>query len=193
MLVGWIATVVLSQLARGLVIWGFGLSIMALGMLLARRRGWRLLRRVRFLLLVLIVLFAFFTPGEAMLPILGRFSPTYEGAAMAAMQGLRLVVVVMLVALLLEKADERALVSGLIVLAWPLRGLGLSIERLAVRLLLVFRYIETPPSGGWRALLAPAPEGGAVDRLTVCFSALCWWDRLFIAGLLCVILWSAIL
>jgi energy-coupling factor transporter transmembrane protein EcfT len=58
-LVGWIALIVFVQLARGPLLWGFGLVVVTLGLSFARQRSLRLVRRARFLLIVLVVLFAF--------------------------------------------------------------------------------------------------------------------------------------
>ncbi len=166
-LVGWLAVIVFIQLARGPILWGLGFVVVALGLLLARRRGLRLVRRARFLLITLVVLFAFFTPGEVLVSALGHASPTREGLALAASHGTRLLSVLVVVALLLETIDERTLVSGLMSLAAPLGVLGFPVERLALRMLLVMAYVERPPEGGWRALLdeaAPSAVGLRVRR-----------------------------
>jgi hypothetical protein len=42
-------------------LWGFGLVVVTLGLSFARQRSLRLVRRARFLLIVLVVLFAFYT------------------------------------------------------------------------------------------------------------------------------------
>ena len=109
------------------MLWGFGLVVMVMSVLFAKHRTLRLLRRIRVLLVVLVLLIVFFTPGEALLSFLGRAGPTIEGLDMALVHGGRLLVVVMLVSILLEKTDERTLVSGLMALARPLGCVGLSI------------------------------------------------------------------
>ena len=176
-LIAWAELVVLVQLARGPLLWGFGLFIGALALAFAARRSRMLVRRIRYLFLVSLVLFAFFTPGELALPGLGPASPSFEGLGLALTHGLRLLAVVMLAALLLEHTDEAALISGLSTLSRPLSLLGMSSERLAVRLLLVFRYVDKSPAGGWKGLLAgrvDADEGQVVMR----HAALQWQDRL---------------
>ncbi len=157
----------------------------------ARRRAWRLLRRSRFLVLVLVVLFGCFTPGEAVMSALAGLAPTREGLALALLHGLRLVLVVLLVALLLETTGEHALVAGLITLASPLAGLGLSVERLAVRVLLVLRYVETPPAGGWRALIGEEGMVSPSEALSVNVATLRWWDRMAMVGVAMAIAWGA--
>lgn len=193
LLVAWVVLVAFSQMARGPIEWGFGFVFVALSMVIARQRALRLLRRVRVLLAVLVILFAFFTPGEALLPVLGSAGPTVEGLVMAATHVLRLVVVVMLVALLLEMADERTLVSGLMGLAMPLAVFGLSVERLAVRTLLVFRYVESAPVGGWRTLISEESNGMPEEAVMVVFRPLRWFDRLVIGCLLALIFLVAVM
>ena len=178
-LIAWAGLVVLVQLARGPLLWGFGLFIGALALAFAARRSRLLVRRIRYLLLVSLVLFAFFTPGELALPGLGPASPSVEGLRLAVAQGLRLLAVVMLAALLLEYTDEAALVSGMLILSRPLSLLGMPSERLAARLLLVFRYVEKSPAGGWKSLLAEdvgLEEGGVALR----HAALQWQDWMVI-------------
>lgn len=178
-LIAWAGLVVLVQLARGPLLWGFGLFIGVMALAFAARRSRLLVRRIRYLLLVSLVLFAFFTPGELALPGLGPASPSVEGLRLAVAQGLRLLAVVMLAALLLEYTDEAALVSGMLILSRPLSLLGMSSERLAVRLLLVFRYVEKSPAGGWKSLLVEdvgLEEGGVALR----HAALQWQDWMVI-------------
>lgn len=182
-IVFWVALVVCSQLARGPVLWGFGLFVLAAALVLAPERARRLLKRVRILMLVLVILFAFFTPGEALIPSVGQAGPTLEGVALAAQHITRLAVVAMLVAILLARTGEQALVAGLMVLAAPLKPLGLSVERLAVRILLVFRYVEMPPAGGWRALLDEPGDAAPAEPLLVTQARLHGRDWLAISGL----------
>lgn len=150
------------------------------------------MRRARFLLIVLVVLFAFFTPGEALVSVLGQAGPTREGLALAASHGVRLLAVLILVALLLKTTDERTLVSGLMSLAAPLAVCGFPVERLALRVLLVMAYVERPPEGGWKALLdghADVPRG---QLLRVRRQPLAVSDRLLIGALLAVLAWGAL-
>jgi hypothetical protein len=117
----------------------------------------RLLRRVRFLLLAIVVLFAWFTPGEALLVGWPQLSPSREGALLALEHAARLAGVVCAVALLLEALPSERLVGGMHALCSPLALLGVSPERLALRLLLVLRYVERADAATprhWRQWLA---------------------------------------
>ena len=115
--------------------------IVAVGVF-ARARGVRLFRRVRILLFAILLLFAWFTPGEALLVDFPSFSPTREGALLAFLHAARLIVVVGCVALLLERMSADRLVSGLYALCRPASILGLSAQSLALHLLLVLRYVD---------------------------------------------------
>ncbi|MDD3353237.1 CbiQ family ECF transporter T component [Zoogloea sp.] len=187
----WAAFVLMMQIARGPLLWGLGLLIMGAALGLCRQRAFRMVRRVRVLLGVLFVLFAFFTPGEACISALGAFGPSWEGLSLALAQGARLLFLVLLVALLLESTPDRALVAGFMEVARPLTGRGRAGEVLAVRVLLALRYVETPPEGGWRALLGePAESEREVLPLRV--DAVHWrgWDGLAVILSLGVVFWS---
>ena len=118
----------------------------------AHKRDWdnaarflRLLRRVRVLLIAIAILFAWFTPGEAFFHDWPRLGPTREGLALAVLHAARLVAVVCAVAVLLERLSLQRLVSGLHALSRPLRPIGVSPERLALRLFQVVPAITPPP------------------------------------------------
>lgn len=163
LLLAWMSLVLAVQLVPDSGLVWFGLVLVPLAVAWVPLRVRRLLRRVRYLLAVLVVLFAWFTPGELMFSgVVG--SLTREGLALAAAHGARLVLVVLLAAILLEGLDASALASGIDFLCRPLLGVGGAPDRLIVRFLLVFRYVEQPPVGGWRALLVDPvlPEGEQV-------------------------------
>jgi len=188
-LIVWGALVVLVQSARGPLLWGFGLFIGAVAIMFASRRAWVLVRRIRYLLLALLVLFGFFTPGEAVLPALGQAGPSVEGLALALTHAWRLLAVVLLVAILLEFSNEALLVSGIATLARPLIFLGVCSERLAVRLLLVFRYAEASPPGGWRALLV-ARSHLSDEVLVLQRVAMAWWDWVAVGTVIMLGVWG---
>lgn len=173
LLITWIGLVLAVQVMRwpGLV-W-LGLMVGLVAIFCVPQRAGRLLRRVRYLLLVLLVLFAWFTPGELLISGFPG-SPSREGLVLAAVHGGRLILVVLLAAILLESLDASALACGIDLLCRPLGWTGVSPERLIVRFLLVFQYVENPPAGGWRALLQdstmlPDQQIPAMRRLPWCW------------------------
>jgi energy-coupling factor transporter transmembrane protein EcfT len=163
----WIAAVLLVQGADGgLLAAMVGVSL-TVALAFARVRCARLLARVWVLLLVIGVLFAWFTPGEAVFVAWPRVSPSREGLLLALTHAGRLLAVVCWVAILLARMPADRLVSGLYALARPCVVFGLPAERVALRLLLVLRYVDVARKGGkagkgghdWRQwLLAPAAD-----------------------------------
>jgi energy-coupling factor transporter transmembrane protein EcfT len=186
----WVALVVLLQTLSGPPLWlvtGLWLGV----------AGWlsfptlrRLVRRIRFLLLAILILFAWMTPGQAALPLWTTLGPTREGLLLAADHGLRLVGVVALVALLLGRGGRDFVVSGLYALMAPCRLLGLSRDRLAVRLLLVLRHAESSPPDGWRHWLdplVPRDEAEALHVRRIGFRGRDWLVLALAFGLLAVL------
>ncbi len=182
----WCALVMVGQ---GLT--GSGLAVSTLGVLLlggffAGGHLRRLIRRARFLLLTLALVFVCATPGEALLPLLGAASPTAEGLLLAAQHGGRLVLVLGLLALLLQFTPSAQFVAGVFGLLKPFAAWGLPREKMALRLMLVLQYAEERKGEGrlesWRQWLhwlegedsvASAPVSLAVAPLkTADFAAL---------------------
>lgn len=115
----------------------------------------RLVRRVRFLLLAIVVLFAWFTPGTLIVVELAQFGPTYEGVVLAAEHAGRVLAVVLCVALLMRYLSPDRLVGGLYALLRPFEPLGVPAARIAVRTLLVLEYVDSRPEAGWKQWLSP--------------------------------------
>ncbi len=189
----WLATVTLLQLLPDNMLAPAVAMCLGLGLGFARARTLRLLRRVRILLGAIFVLFAWFTPGEALLLDWPRLGPSREGSLLALAHAGRLMAVVCAVALLLERLSVERLVSGLYTLARPLRLLGLSAERLALRLLLVLRYVDASPRGSsaghWKDWLqddVAAIEAAPVRLRRERFG---WPDALLSAGVFACVLW----
>jgi energy-coupling factor transporter transmembrane protein EcfT len=127
---------------------GFTFLALVVGGLLAGAHLRRLMRRARFLLLTIGLLFACGTPGEALLPLLGAASPTLAGLEMAAQHCARLALVLALLALLFQSTSSSQLVAGVFGLLKPFSPLGLSRERVALRLMLVLQYAEDQKGEG---------------------------------------------
>ena len=191
----WLAAVASIQVLPSAALWPAVLACAAAACLFARARSLRLLRRIRLLLLAIVVLFAWFTPGEALLLDWPRAGPSREGSALALVHGARLVAVVCAVALLLEHLPLARLIGGLYALSRPLRLIGVPPERLALRLLLVLHYVDASPRGDkpthWKEWLEDEATGSdnpsvllqrerlsrtdAVVALGV-FGMLFWWS-----------------
>lgn len=129
------------------------------------------LRRSRWLLLTLLLVYAFATPGEYLAGWPYDFAPTYEGLQGGLVQAGRLVIMLTALALLLGSTARDALVAGIYPLLLPLRLFGLRPERFAARLWLTLHYVEQAPprthGNPWARLeqLAAARDTDARERI----------------------------
>ncbi len=106
----------------------------------ARVRLARALLRSRWLLLALAGVYGWTTPGEYLWP--GVLAPTHEGLVLGLAQAARLLAIVASLQLLLTNMPRPAIFAGLYVLLRPLEWLGLSRDRLALRLTLTLEMME---------------------------------------------------
>ena len=131
----------------------------------------RYIRRSRWLLLSLLLIYAYTTPGSLLWPALGSFSPSWQGLQYGLLRSARLLLMLASLAILMTCLGRQQLLSGLYQLLFPLKHLGIQVERLAVRLWLTLDYAETALadtraasfSGHLAALREglPAPDVGA--------------------------------
>ena len=99
-------------------------------------------RRFKWFFLVMIVIFAFNTPGEHIATWPFEVSPTYEGLKAGSTQLLRIVVMLAGLSLVLTLNTKQQLISGFYFLFLPLKYLGVKVERFAARLWLTLHYVE---------------------------------------------------
>lgn len=145
-----------------------------------------MLRRARWLLLPLALIYAYATPGFPLFPLLGAISPSFEGLHGGILQAGRLVVVLLGLSLLLWSSPRDNLLSGIYVLLRPFRFMGLDPERVAVRLWLTLHYAQgqsRQKMQDWRsellAMLDPAPAKATEVKLEL--FAFSWRDTLVLA------------
>lgn len=162
---------------------------------------WRLLRRVRWLLVFLLLIFAFNTPGEYVrqwpLDAGQAFVPTYEGISAGLLQATKLCVMLAGLSLLLVTTDRENLIAGFYLLATPFRIVKLNPERFAARLWLTLHYVEQAPKTGVeksgvrrhisdRISELSMPEdsaNGAPEHIQLMLPDLTWCDALVVTGL----------
>jgi hypothetical protein len=134
-----------------------------------RGQALRLLRRARWLLLVLVVAYAWTLPGADLWPSLGWLSPTDEGLRHGALRAGRLALMLAGLAVLLALTTRAQFIYGLYVLAAPLARFGFDRRAFAVRLGLTLERVEqAPPGTRWLDVLRdpePVADGPAVYRL----------------------------
>jgi len=137
----------------------------AAGALLLMALVWRgasifyvLMRRARWLLLSILLIYAYATPGEYLPGLADYLAPTYEGLQAGLMQMGRLAAMLAALSVLLALSSREDIMVGVYLLLQPLRLLGIAPERFAARLWLTLHYVETIPPGvfqrlrqhGWR-------------------------------------------
>ena len=151
---------------------------------------WRLLRRLRWLFLAVLITFAFGTPGRLLIPDLPA-GPTVEGVSAALHAAARLAAMAACVTLLFRMLPLRPLAGALHRLLHPFGAAPPGPGSLALRLLLVLRDLErTPPFAGWRGWLAAAGADQDTIQVDPC-PALGRTDLSVIAAGACALaLWS---
>lgn len=155
----WASAAVFIQTLPGVWSWLGALLVALVAFATARTRFSRLARRIRVLCVVTLVLFVFATPGVRIFPSVTWLSATWDGLGLGLEHGGRLVAMVALVALLLERLSAEQLIHGI---HHALRGLvawGLPADRIAVRLSLVLGAMARTESG-WRAWMLEAEASG---------------------------------
>lgn len=145
-----------------------GCSGLVLVALIAADSDLRLLvRRSRWLILTMLVMFGWLTPGT---PLPGIPGASQEGLQLAADNLARFLVALSTLAMLLKALDTPEMVAGLRSLLAPLALLGFSRDRIAVRLALTLQEVEASRNGKGREpeamtdrIILPAFMLGAVD------------------------------
>ena len=160
--------VTLQALALGPLLAATGLVLLC-AFALSRKKFIHLVRRTRWIMLSLLAIYAYSTPGQPLSDALGMFSPSREGLSDGVLQLARLLAALAGLALLLERMHRQQMVSGLYTLFAPLHWLGMSRERIAVRLALTLQYAEVAMlrgRGGWQETLASMfePHDATEDR-----------------------------
>ena len=152
----------------------------------------QLIKRMRWLFLSLLLVYAYATPGEylAFLPL--NVAPSYEGLHLGLMQIGKLLIAVASLSALFASASKSQLMAGLWTLLSPLRLVGLNVERFTVRMLLTLHYVEQMAVQPKLKLdfsqldkLALAPdEPGATLPLILAQPAFTWFDKAMLSLML---------
>lgn len=198
------ATKILLWLGTALAMQGLGIMslslvavLLTIALIMVRdvSSALSMVRRARWLLLPLVLIYAYATPGVPMFPVLGAISPSSDGLHGGILQAGRLVLLLLGLALLLNSCPRESLLSGIYVLLRPFRLVGLDPERVTVRLWLTLHYAQgqsCQKMQDWRsellAALDPAPAVATEVKLEL--FAFSWRDILvlalamFVSGLL---------
>lgn len=155
----WIMLALLVQRLQGIVLFVTCAVLIVLAMRLCAEQMWSLMRRTRWIMIVLLFIYAYTTPGAAVFMQFGSLSPTWEGLSDGGTQLGRLLSVLAGLAILLALLPQARLISGLFSLMYPLRWLGLSRERFSVRLALTLENAELAmrdTASDWRRTIGDA-------------------------------------
>jgi energy-coupling factor transporter transmembrane protein EcfT len=166
----WVLLALLAQRLQSLPLLALSAILFLLALKLCAAQLLRLLRRTRWILFSLLLIYAYTTPGTALWSQLGIVSPTREGLLDGLLQLGRLLSVLSGLAILLELLPQVQLISGLYTLAYPLRWFGLSRERIAVRLALTLEYAESAMSDtakDWRATISNALQPATTGAMHI--------------------------
>ena len=150
-----------------------GLALVASVLLTLSNAGggwWRLLRRMRWLLLSVWLILAYGSSGDALFDF--AWMPTYEGVREASLHVARLALMLGCLAWLFVRLGNRGLLVALQSLLQPLSRFGLGSERLVVRLSLVMQNLQAGvQKGAWRSMLdGNLGAAGAAETLRVAVS-----------------------
>lgn len=149
----------------------------------AARRGYSLLRRSRWLLLSLLVLYLFATPGEYLPGFWGDIGLTREGVQQGGEQIGRLLALLASLALLHQLAGTPGLLTGLY---WWLKPLPWRDSTVA-RLMLVLEMVEQQRKIDWREWLMPTQTADDLPELSdyrLSMPPMRWGDKLLMAGII---------
>lgn len=168
LLLGWFGFAILLPWVHSRTLFGMLLVLgLTAALWRARRRVLALLRRSRWLLLSLGILFAFFTPGEYVSWLPAWLGVTHEGLTAAADHLGRLLAMLATLALVLERLGRRGLLMAFYTLLHPFSFRDATV----VRLMLVLDYAESREKLSWREWLSSdagqQPAAGECVQLPV--------------------------
>jgi len=183
----WIGLAILVQTLQTAVLPVLSAVMVFLAFHAHSKRLLTLLRRTRWILISLLVIYAFMTPGADLWTLPYMPNPTKEGLLDGLIQLSRLICVLAGLSILLTSLSQERLISGLYILAYPLRYIGLSRERIAVRLALTLQYAERAmeeTAKDWRSGIEHAlvPEGDNESGFELPMQMLTWIDAILLLG-----------
>jgi hypothetical protein len=147
----------LLQLLPQWLLLGASALLLMLAAVFAAQRLRRILRRLRWIALSILVLFAWQTPGTLIIPALSALSPSWDGLALTLFHLAGLAAIGAVVSLLMRALNEAAWVCALYALSAPFARFGFPAARLAVRMMLVLESTAGGPGQvqhGWREWLS---------------------------------------
>ena len=99
-------------------------------------------RRMRWLFLSILIIYAFGTPGQLIPNFPVSFAPTYEGLQFGVVQIEKLLIALAALSLLLTSSPREQMMLGMYMLLSPFKFIGLNVKRFSARLMLTLDYVE---------------------------------------------------
>ena len=153
-----VAVLLAASLRAGADLFVGGAALTLVALIAATSHLRLLFRRSRWLLLTMLILFGWLTPGTPLPNIPGA---SQEGLLLAADNIARLLIALSTVALILKALSPPQLVAGIRSLLTPLALLRISRDRIAVRLALTLNEVEDSRRGEY------SEPGGMADSLSI--------------------------
>lgn len=124
-----------------LLIW-LGLCVVFVAWVCSRQFFLKMLKRIKWLVMFMMIIYAYSIPGEYLPFWLVETRPTYEGLMMGVAQGLKIVTMLAGLAMLLGSSPPSTLIGGIYQAILPMRRLGLNFNQFTARLWLTLHYVE---------------------------------------------------
>jgi len=137
-LAGFVAFGGVYELALGFVI---VLSVVLFRRLKSIELTVRILKRMRWLFLSILIVYLWFTPGEPIIPIPSDYVPTVEGLKTGLLRVFSLVLIIFAVNYFISSIARNRLVEAIVWLLYPLNWLGIDSRQLALRIALTLELI----------------------------------------------------
>lgn len=135
-------TLLLVSFLSSLLLWIFCALLVMCAVKLNFKKFLRVIKRTKWLLISILIIYAFTTPGEYIQQFPADFAPTYEGSNLGLLQVAKLLIALAALNLLFATSSIESLMAGLYMLLSPLKLFGLNIERFTARLMLTLDYVE---------------------------------------------------
>jgi energy-coupling factor transport system permease protein len=142
-----IAFIAFVSQSEGLLLFVFAGLLLVSAFILDRRyviSSGKMLWRLRWLFLSILILSFWFTPGEALFAVYADWSPTYEGIIFGLQRIVILAEIILAVNLLVLSIAMSDLIAALQWLFRPFNLIGVTSDRLALRIALTLQELRQP-------------------------------------------------
>lgn len=137
-LAGFVAFGGKNEIALGFVL---VLSVVLYRRLQSIELSTRIIKRMRWLFLSILIVYLWFTPGEPILPIESGLVPTFQGLQTGLLRVLSLILIIFAVNYFISTIARQRLVEAMVWLLYPLNWIAIDTQRLALRIALTLELI----------------------------------------------------